>query len=134
MNKAPIRLGPLALLLTVVSICLAILAILTFTTARADLRLAEKYALTVRERYALEKEGQEYLAALNAGRADAPEAEVVVKLLDINKYQTLDTLKTAADGAFSLENGPPGMAFMEKKVTAAMISTVSSASRIRLQM
>ena len=74
MNKAPIRLGPLALLLTVVSICLTILAILTFTTARADLRLAEKYALTVRERYALEKEGQEYLAALNAGRADAPEA------------------------------------------------------------
>ena len=27
MNKAPIRLGPLALLLTVISICLAILAI-----------------------------------------------------------------------------------------------------------
>ena len=73
MNKAPIRLGPMALLLTVISICLTILAILTFTTARADLRLAEKYALTVSERYALEKEGQEYLAGLNAGRVEAPE-------------------------------------------------------------
>ena len=47
MNKAPIRLGPMALLLTVISICLTILAILTFTTARADLRLAQKYAETV---------------------------------------------------------------------------------------
>ena len=73
MKQVPIRLGPLALLLTVISICLTILAILTFTTARADLRLAEKYAQTVRERYALEEEGQEYLADLHAGRVSAPE-------------------------------------------------------------
>ncbi len=73
MKQTTIRLGPLALLLTVISICLAILAILTFTTARADLRLAEEYAATVRARYALERDGQEYLAALNAGSAEAPE-------------------------------------------------------------
>lgn len=72
MNKAPIRLGPLALLLTVISICLTILAILTFTTARADLRLAEKYAETVQARYALERDGQTYLADLDAGRETAP--------------------------------------------------------------
>lgn len=73
MNKAPVRLGPLALLLTVISICLAILAILTFTTARADLRLAEKYAETVQARYALEQDGQEYLCRLSAGTEAAPE-------------------------------------------------------------
>ena len=72
MKNPPIRLGPLALLLAVISICLTILAILTFTTARADLRLAEKYAETVQARYALEKDGQEYLARLNAGREAAP--------------------------------------------------------------
>ena len=72
MNKAPIRLGPLALLLTVISICLTVLAILAFTTARADLRLAEKYAETVQARYALDAEGQEYLAGLNAGRETPP--------------------------------------------------------------
>ena len=75
MKQTTIRLGPLALLLTLISICLAILAILTFTTAQADLRLAEKYAETVQARYALEKEGQEYLAALNAGRETAPEPD-----------------------------------------------------------
>ena len=40
MKQVPIKLGPLALLLAVISICLTTLAILTFTTARADLRLA----------------------------------------------------------------------------------------------
>ena len=72
MNKAPIRLGPLALLLAAVSICLTILAILSFSTAQADLRLAEKYAETVQTRYALERTGQEYIAALNAGRETTP--------------------------------------------------------------
>lgn len=64
MKQVPIKLGLLALLLTVISICLTVLAILSFTTARADLRLAEKYAQTVSERYLLEAEGQELLAEL----------------------------------------------------------------------
>lgn len=61
MRHIPIRLGPLALLLTVISICMSTLGILTFTTARADFSLAEKYAATVEERYALEREGQRFL-------------------------------------------------------------------------
>ena len=61
MKHIPIRLGPLALRLTVISICMATLGILSFTTARADLSLAEKYASTVQERYMLEKAGQDFL-------------------------------------------------------------------------
>ncbi len=61
MNRPPIRLGPLALLLTVISICLTVFAILTFSTARADLALAKRYAYTSSIRYSLEKSGQEYL-------------------------------------------------------------------------
>lgn len=67
MKQIPIKLGPLALLLTVISICLTTLSILVFTTARADMALAEKYADTVRERYALEAEGQQLLAQLDGG-------------------------------------------------------------------
>ena len=71
MKQVPIKLGPLALLLAVVSICLTTLAILTFATARADLRLAEKYADTVSTRYALERQGQEFLRELSeTDRAD----------------------------------------------------------------
>ena len=61
MKQIPIKLGPLALLLAVISICLTTLAILTLTTARADRTLAEKYAATVSSRYELEVRGQEFL-------------------------------------------------------------------------
>ena len=77
MKQVPIKLGPLALLLTVISICLTVLAILTFTTARADMALAEKYADTIRLRYELEAEGQSFLA-----EADAAAAEGTIELID----------------------------------------------------
>ena len=60
-HHVPMKLGPLALLLAVVSICLTVLAILSFATARADQKLAERYAHTVQTRYALEEQGQIYL-------------------------------------------------------------------------
>ena len=53
--------------------------------------------------------------------ADAPEAEVIVKLLDINRYQTLDTLKTDAAGTFSykpsVEAGKPEFLYLFYKDT-----------------
>lgn len=61
MKQIPMRLGPLALLLMVISICMTVLGILTFTTARADLSMAEKYAQTVETRYLLESRGQSFL-------------------------------------------------------------------------
>ena len=75
MKQVPIKLGPLTLLLTLISICLTTLAILNFTTARADLRLAEKYAATVQARYALEVQGQEYMSRLASRLETAPEAD-----------------------------------------------------------
>lgn len=67
MKHVPIRLGPLALLLAVISICLTTLAILSFTTGQADMRLAQRYADTAAQRYALEAEGQQFLADLCGG-------------------------------------------------------------------
>lgn len=70
MNQTPIKLGPLTLLLTIISICLTVLAILTFTTAQADERLAQKYAQTVQVRYELEQEGQAFYRDLSEYGAD----------------------------------------------------------------
>ena len=75
MNQIPIKLGPLTLLLTIISICLTVLAILTFTTARADESLALKYADTVKTRYALEAEGQAFLQSLEESGAPASGTE-----------------------------------------------------------
>ena len=62
-----IRLGPVAVFLTVVAAVLATLAILTFSTARADEVLAERFASVTQTRYALEADGNRFLAEL--GRA-----------------------------------------------------------------
>lgn len=70
MKRIPVRLGPLALLLTVVAICVTVLGLLTFTTARGDLAMAERYAATVQVRYRLEAQGQAFLRDLE----ESPEA------------------------------------------------------------
>lgn len=50
-------------------------------------------------------------ARINGTLADAPSSEVIVKLLNINQYEVLDTLKTDASGKFSykvdIEKGQP---------------------------
>lgn len=69
MKRTPIKLGPLALLLAVISICLTTLAMLNYSTASADRRLSEKFAETVSTRYELETAGQELLASLNGSES-----------------------------------------------------------------
>lgn len=61
MKQVPIRLGPLALLLTVITICMAVLGVLTLSTAQSDLLTAEKYSQAVAARYRLEAQGQAFL-------------------------------------------------------------------------
>ena len=57
----PMKLGPFALLMTIITICLTTLSILTWSTAGADSRLAQRYAETARIRYELEAQGQKFL-------------------------------------------------------------------------
>ena len=40
-------------------------------------------------------------AKVSGNLADAPASDVVVKLLDVNRYEILDTVKTDAAGNFS---------------------------------
>ncbi len=98
MKQTPIKLGPLALLLAVISICLTTLAILTFTTARADLRLAEKYADTVTTRYALEAEGQAFLAEVSRDGFPGPADEDGVFRAALERDGTTLRIGLTADG------------------------------------
>lgn len=61
MKQIHVRLGPLALLLTVIVICMTVLGLLAMTTARGDLSMARRYAELVEARYSLEAEGQSFL-------------------------------------------------------------------------
>ena len=55
-----LRLGPLGLLLTVIAIAMAVLGTLSFTSARADRILTDRFAETVRIRYSLDAKAQDY--------------------------------------------------------------------------
>ena len=57
-NVPPIRSGALTLLLALAAICLAVLAVLSLTTAQADLSLAQKSLDRFSQDAALENEGQ----------------------------------------------------------------------------
>ena len=79
MKELPIRLTPLALILTVISICMTVLAILTCATARADIHLAETYAETVRARYALEVRGQNWINDMLTSSEGSPDQDGVIR-------------------------------------------------------
>lgn len=53
--------------------------------------------------------------------SDAPNSEVIVKLLDVNKFKVLDTLKTSANGEYSykldIEKGQPEFVYIFYKDT-----------------
>ena len=55
-------------------------------------------------------------ARIEGTLADAPESQVIVKLLDVNKYKVLDTVKTDVHGKFSyktsIEAGQPEFIYL----------------------
>jgi len=61
MKQVPIKLGPAAVLLTVIAICMTVLAILALSTAGADRTMATMFADSTQIRYSLETEGQSFL-------------------------------------------------------------------------
>jgi len=71
-----IRLGPIAVFLTIIAAVLASLAMLTVATSRADARLAERYADVTKLRYELEADGSRFVKeaeAFHAGNGQLPE-------------------------------------------------------------
>ena len=102
MKHVPIKLGPLALLLTVISICMTTLGILAFATARADWNLAQKYADTVQTRYTLEARGQGFLR--DAAKA-CQEGKTLQELADTRTEEDGIFYNTLEEGEFRLKIG-----------------------------
>ena len=68
-----VRIGPISLFTLIIILCLAVLAVLSVTTARAELSITERQATTTTETYELESAAQRFVAevdrALGAGDA-----------------------------------------------------------------
>ena len=101
----PVRSGALTLLFTVVLLCLAVLAVLSLATARADGALARKSLDRLTQEAAAEHAGQEWLAALDAAapgvlpeHTTATGAGGIQAGLPLENGDTL-TITAAPDGA-----------------------------------
>ncbi|MBQ9059758.1 MAG: hypothetical protein IJ128_01270 [Firmicutes bacterium] len=113
MNQVPIKLGPVALLLTVISICLTVMAILTFSTAGADKAMANMFANSTQIRYTLEQSGQEFLQQADevlAGGGELTDMEGVSaadggveKVFEEEGYRLTVRLLSAADGEYTID-------------------------------
>ncbi len=73
-NRGP-RLGSILLLFTVAMLCVAVLAVLSLETARADLTVAKRGAQTVQQVYKMEQMGQEWLAQACGALSGAEQAD-----------------------------------------------------------
>ena len=112
MKQVPIKLGPVALLLTVITICLTVMAILTLTTAAADQAMANRFADSTQIRFSLEAEGQQFLQQadeqLSGGGElqDLPDVSTagnsVEKVFEQEGYQLTIRLRPEGDSDYTV--------------------------------
>lgn len=65
METKKVRLGSISLLVTVILLCVIVLAVLSISTVRGDLLLAEHTAESVSDWYELQNDGQRWLAQVD---------------------------------------------------------------------
>lgn len=76
-------------------------------------------------------------AGIEGVLADAPDADVVVTLLDVNRYQVLDTVRTDAHGRYSykvaMEEGQPEFIYLFYGNTRIASLLLSRGDKVRVQ-
>ncbi len=85
----PIRTGALTLLITLVAVCLAVLSVLSFATARADRDLAQRSLDRFAQDAALENQGQQWLAQLDGMLASGQDGSAAGQLLEDGSIQAV---------------------------------------------
>lgn len=70
-TTATIRMGPVTIFTLLIIVCLATLSVLALTTARASYAAAEKQNAGVQATYDVERQGQEFVAKVDAQLATA---------------------------------------------------------------
>lgn len=93
-----VRIGPISLFTLIIILCLAVLSVLSLTTARAELSVTERQAATTTETYQLESAAQIFVAEVNAAlSADAQGNEGL--LTEVLEAYGVAEVAPAADAA-----------------------------------
>lgn len=65
-SRGSVRIGPISLFVLIMVLCLAVLAVLSLQTARAEQSITGQQALIIEDTYSNEIAGQEFVAQLDA--------------------------------------------------------------------
>ena len=68
-SQGSVRIGPISLITLVIALCLAVMAVLSVSTAQATYAAAEKQASFTADTYANEREAQAFVADIDAALA-----------------------------------------------------------------
>lgn len=74
-----VRIGPISLFTLIIILCLSVLAVLSLTTARAELSITERQAATTTETYQLEQAGQRFLSEVDGALKQGNLASVLAE-------------------------------------------------------
>lgn len=77
-----VRIGPISLFTLIIILCLSVLAVLSVTTARAELSVTERQAATTTETYGLETAAQMFVAEVDGALARDNDAALLAVLED----------------------------------------------------
>ena len=91
-----VRIGPISLFTLIIILCLAVLAVLSVTTARAELSITERQAATTTETYELESAAQRFVADVDGALA-AGDAALAAVLADYGIVAGSDATPAAGE-------------------------------------
>ena len=100
-SNSSVRIGPISLFTLVIILCLAVMAVLSATTAQATYAAAEKQALFTDDTYANESAAQSAVAAIDAALAPVRDAGggLDAALAAVDKARPADAANAQRDGA-----------------------------------
>ena len=100
-SNSSVRIGPISLFTLVIILCLAVMAVLSATTAQATYAAAEKQALFTDDTYANESAAQSAVAAIDAALAPVRDAGggLDAALAAVDKALPADAANAQRDGA-----------------------------------
>ena len=100
-QRASLRMGVLDLFVVIVGICLAVLAVLAFSTSMASLRLSEKQVQGIQRTYDVDTAGQRFAADLDGKvqhfKASGIGASEMLSSIDGELIDLVDDVASASD-------------------------------------
>lgn len=128
-SNGSVRIGPISLFVLIIVLCLAVLAVLSLQTARAQQAVTEQQATVIEDTYVNEVAGQEFLSQLDAilvqGRSGAISQEETFR--QINAFISAQTLQDDLDTKPVID-----ASFNEQDVLIKVVFTLDSGRKLNV--